>query len=269
MKLLACRPSRRRFLASAGIALLAPSVSVLPAIADGGRDYADEVARGEGFLAGLLDPALDLLPEVAGSNTYWLFHDNYLAAKVLGRSHPKTAAKIRAAIKHYGIARSGKIEILFHENPHPLPLRRYELKEIARIGSKVVKTEVSTDRVFTEFRIYADLLLFAVMAETDQTQARAYFDSAMQMWDGRGFRDAAAKSGDPREPVKYATYKLALALLATKKLGLNPSQRKKIIERLLRQQTGAGGWTTDYDAALRPSGRANVETTSLAILALS
>jgi hypothetical protein len=253
---------------STGVALLAPAASVLPVVADG-REYADAVAHGERFLAGLLDPALDLLPEFAGSDTYWLFHDNYLAAKVLEHTDPKAAAKIRAAMKRYGVTRSGKIEILFHENPHPLPLRRYELKEIARVGNKIIKTEMSTDRVFTEFRLYADLLFFAAMAETDRAHAKSFFDEATQCWDGQGFNDHAAKQNDPRETLKYATYKLALALIAAKKLGLNPPQRKKLTERLLRQQDAAGGWITDYDSQLRPSGRANVETTSLAILALS
>jgi hypothetical protein len=57
------------------------------------------VARGERFLAGLIDPQLALLPEYAGAKTYWLYHDNYLAAKVLRRSKPEIAGRIERAIR--------------------------------------------------------------------------------------------------------------------------------------------------------------------------
>ena len=37
---------------------------------------------------------MNLLPEYRGASVYWLFHDNYLAAKVLNTSHSETARKI-------------------------------------------------------------------------------------------------------------------------------------------------------------------------------
>src|SRR5947199_5434213 len=46
--------------------------------ADG--DLAQRIQRGESFLTNLFDTRLQLLPECRGSSTYWLFHDNYLAA---------------------------------------------------------------------------------------------------------------------------------------------------------------------------------------------
>src|SRR4051812_5803907 len=67
----------------------------------------ESVARGRRFLSKLLDPDLGLLPEYAGAKTYWLYHDNYLAAKVLEDEDPKTAATIRAAIKSHGASKSG------------------------------------------------------------------------------------------------------------------------------------------------------------------
>src|SRR6476469_8851790 len=69
----------------------------------------ESAARGRRFLAKLLDSDLGLLPEYAGAKTYWLYHDNYLAAKVLEDEDPKTSATIRAAIKTHGISESGKI----------------------------------------------------------------------------------------------------------------------------------------------------------------
>ena len=192
---------------------------------------------GQRFLESLFDSELDLLPEFAGAETYWLFHDNYLAAKMLDGSNPQLSARIRAAIRRYGITRSGKIEILFGENPHALPLRHYALKDIVRIGTKRIKTEIVTDRVNADFRLYADLLFFTAIAESDPRHAKKYFDDGMAMWDGRGFADEAAKRPGGDQPVKYATYKLALALLAAKKLGLHPPERSAILDRMLACKT--------------------------------
>src|SRR5262249_8808848 len=81
-------------------------------------------------------------------------------------------------------------------------------------------------------------------------------------WDGVGFKDRAAKGG------KYAVYKVALALLAAEKLKVRPAERKALVGRLLKQQGEDGGWGTDYDQKGGPVGRANVEATALAVLAL-
>ena len=66
----------------------------------------------------------------------------------------------------------------------------------------------------------------------------------------------------------YATYKLALALIAAARLNRHPTIEEKIIERLLAIQRKDGGFVTDFDAKGRPVGETNVETTSLAVLAL-
>ena len=83
------------------------------------------------------------------------------------------------------------------------------------------------------------------------------------MWDGKGFKDRATQAGSV-----YATYKLALALIAAHKLNERPAAIGAILERLLAQQAKDGGWITDYDKTGKPVGVANVETTSLAILAV-
>jgi hypothetical protein len=227
-------------------------------------DRLDRVAaKGREFLANLFDPTVDLLPEFRGSQTYWLFHDNYLAAKVLHKSHPLVAEKITKSLASYSIRKSGKIEILFDEAKEPLPFRHYKLTEVRRIGDKVIKTEIVTDQVLTGWEEYADLLLLATMALSDKSQANERFRQAMQMWDGMGFKDRVVEVQKV-----YATYKLALALIAAKEVGERASAHEAILERLLEQQSEDGGWITDYDRSGKPVGVANVETTSLAVLAL-
>lgn len=225
---------------------------------------ADAMRRGREFLAGLLDPDLGLLPEFRGAKTYWLSHDNYLAAKILARTHPAVTESIMAAIRREGVWESdGKPELLFGETAKVLPFRHYELREVRKIGDKVIRTEAATDRAMAGWESYADLLLIASIAEGSRPAAKDRWDAAMRMWDGKGFADAAFK-----EHRIYATYKLALALLAARRLSPPADFPPVLLHRLLALQTDSGGWITDYDADDKGIGAANVETSCLAILGI-
>jgi hypothetical protein len=223
----------------------------------------DAIQKGQTFLTNLFDLDMDLLPEYRGANVYWLFHDNYLAAKVLAVSHPQTAKRIVAAIHREGVYRSGKIEIIFGEAEKPLPFCEYQLIDVRRAANKLIRTEVVTDRVLDGWEDYADLLLLASIAETNRPAARKHWGAAMQLWDGNGFLDAAA-----RYDHRYATYKLGLALLAASRLSPPAAPPPGLVDRLLSMQDDSGGWITDYDATGKKIGLANVETTCLSILGL-
>ena len=223
----------------------------------------DAIQKGETFLVGLFDTNMDLLPEYRGANVYWLFHDNYLAAKVLASTHPEMAKSIMAAIHREGIYKDGKIELIFREVEKQLPFHQYQLTEVRRTTDKIIRTESVTDRVIVDWYNYADLLLMACIAETNQSVARKYWDAAMRMWDGKGFLDAAA-----RHDHRYSTFKLGLALIAAKHLSPSPALPDGLIDRLLTMQDDSGGWVTDYDATGKKIGLANVETTCHAILGL-
>jgi len=238
------------------VMLSAPGARALP-------NPGGAVQNGCAFLTSLFDADMGLLPEYRGARVYWLFHDNYLAAKVLAGSHPDLAKKITTAIQHEGIHRSGKIELIFGEAERPLPFREYELLDVRRAGNKVIRTEKVSDRVFAGWENYADLLLLAGIAETNPPAARQHWEAAMRMWDGKGFMDAAARSGH-----QYATYKLGLALLASGRLSPPAMPPQELVDRLLAMQDESGGWITDYDATGKRIGLANVETTCLVILGL-
>ncbi len=223
------------------------------------------IIRGRTFLIQRFDERIGLLPEYAGSDVYWLYHDNYLAAKVLASSHPEIARQIETAIRRFGVAESGKIEILFDEARNALPFRHPQLIDVAQIGERTVKTEILTDQRMDGWEAYADLLLFAsrALAESDRPQSLVHFRAALQMWDGQGFRDQAAE-----HLKRYATFKLALAVLVAQRLGSSAELPDTVVEYLLKLQAEDGGWVTDYNADADPIGKRNVETTSLAILAL-
>ncbi len=219
------------------------------------------IVAGRNYLASQLDADLELLPEFPGHNVFWLYHDNYLAAKVLTNSHPEVAKRIRAAIAKQGVTRSGKIELLFGEAE--LPLHRYELRDVARPGGKVIRSEFTTGEIIPDVAEYADLLFFTAVAAKDAAKARTAYDAAMKMWDGSGFRDAVVKKSG-----KYATYKLGLALRAARRFADKSDTLTKIRVKLLQMQNSAGGWITDYKADGTRVGVANVETTCMAILGL-
>ncbi len=167
------------------------------------------------------------------------------------------------AIHGFGVTESRKIEIVFGEAKRPLPFRHYRLVEVQRLGRKIIKTENVTDKEMGGWEGFTDLLLLAALAENDVSKAKQHFQQALQIWDGKGVKDRAAQASDV-----YVTYKLALALIAAHKLNERPEANAAILERLLAQQAKDGGWITDDDRSGKPVGVANVETTSLAILAV-
>ena len=75
---------------------------------EAGNNISQRIQRGEGFLTSLFDTQLQLLPEYRGSSTFWLFHDNYLAAHLLARTRPDLSRQIRSTVQRSGVSRSGK-----------------------------------------------------------------------------------------------------------------------------------------------------------------
>ena len=220
--------------------------------------------RGRQFLADLINKELGMLPEFQGSPVHWISHDNYLAAKTIEKSHPEVTQTIFRSIELEGsVPSDGKMELLFGKNANVLPFRHYDLVVVRRVGENIIKNEVATDRLLTGWEKYVDLLFYASMAESDPAKAQEYWDTAMQYWDGKGFADPVFQ----RQKI-YATYKLGLAAIASKRPSLKATLPHDLIERLMSLQADPGGWITDYDATGKRLGKANVETTCLAILAL-
>jgi hypothetical protein len=168
-----------------------------------------------------------------------------------------------AAIHSEGVYESGRIQAVFGERAESLPFRQHELKDIRRVGDKVIRTEMMTSRPFDGWEKYADLLFLACLTEKNQPEARRYWEAVMRMWDGKGFMDEAA-----RHDHRYATYKLGLALLAARHLSPPAEPPSAAFDRLLTLQDASGGWVTDYDATGKKIGKANVETTCLSILGI-
>jgi hypothetical protein len=65
----------------------------------------------------------------------------------------------------------------------------------------------------------------------------------------------------------YPVYKVALLAILAKKLG-KTNMLADVQNQLRSWQHHIGGWETDRTVNFRPNGVANIETTSLSILAL-
>jgi hypothetical protein len=229
-------------------------------------ELASMIKRGEQFLVNMFDPTIELLPEFPGSKTYWLYHDNYLAAKMLERVDADLAQRIRAKIRSMGVESSGKIEILFGETGQssgPPRFWRFDLSVVKDVGDKVIKTERVTNREMKGWQEYADLLAMRVIGEPGDAEGKESFAKLKEKWDGHGLADPATKAHQ-----LYATYKLALALIASQRMGEKLSFEGDLLSRLKSQQAPSGGWITDYDESGKSHGFANVETTSMVLLAL-
>src|SRR5262245_32020206 len=234
------------------------------ATVDAGNNISRRIQRGESFLTNLFDRRLQLLPEYRGSSTYWLFHDNYLAAHALAKTRPDLSRRIRSTLVQFGVTNSGKIETVFGEARQPLPFRTYVLTNVAVVEGKTIRTELVTTNILKGWDEYADLVLLASLAQARSAPADAHknFDKAVAMWDGDGFKDRATKHNGI-----YATYKLALYLIAADRLKVAAPHRDQVVARLLAMQSPDGGWKTDYKEG-KAVGLANVETTCLSLLAL-
>jgi len=229
------------------------------------RYVAEAAKKGREFLVSLVDADTNLLPEYPGSSVYWLFDDNYLAHKALKESHPEVSRAIEQAILSHGVRRSGKIEILFDEADLPLPFRLFKIVDVRQTGLKTFKTVVREEKVLEGWEVYADLHQYAaiVLADSEPQKARQNLNVAVGMWDRYGFRDRPAKMSQ-----RYVTFKLALHLIAEKKLGTESKIQRAVLKNLLAMQNSEGGWIGEYDSKGNRSGVPTVFTTTLAILAL-
>lgn len=155
-----------------GVLLLSMITAICP-LAAPAPALGEVAAKGTRFLEGLFDAEVSLLPEFAGSSTYWVYHDNYLAAKWLARAGSPLAGKVAAAVRQPGRTNHTKVEILFFENPRPLPFYGHRLVEIRREGSKIIKAEWTLPGALKGWEEYADLRFWAAIAESKSHPERA------------------------------------------------------------------------------------------------
>lgn len=131
------------------------------------------------------------------------------------------------------------------------------------------------NQIINDWYNYADLLVYKALnylLDGKLKETMGIYEKLMGMWDNWGFKDIIAlKSGS------YGTYKTALGLLLSKKLG---KIDKKITEKyqediekmkkvILSLQDEKGGIVTDYvvkEGKVIPTGDSNTETSSIVVI---
>jgi hypothetical protein len=92
---------RRDFLQRTALLILADRLGRrVHAASDSNDGFLAAASKDREFLVNFLDPTLGLLPEYRRAKVYWLYHDNYVAAKTLRASHPQLSGRIEKAIKY-------------------------------------------------------------------------------------------------------------------------------------------------------------------------
>jgi len=223
---------------------------------------------------------------VYAPNTYWLVSDNLWAWKALKMAN---ASGISNAVKAGAVAEKIRTKLVSLANNYSLPkdadglpisnahevvlgntvLPPYRSETNCTLyrNDYILNTTVRNGTIISNWSQYADFLVCAALSYHQQNNGSVaidYFELAKTMWDEKGINDKATK-----DVQRYATYKLALLLYASKILERELVFESELINRIwsLQNETN-GGIVTDYFADGTPCGDANTETTSIVIIAM-
>ena len=236
------------------------------------------LAKGYAYLEYNLNPDLNLICESADDpntmlqRTYWLINDNFLASLALKPYNPDLSARILAAIEKYGY-RQHYLGVLNNDSRiDPVLALDLNPEIIEENGEYVIKAERLTDNRMEDYAEYFDKLCYKTLWHYNRAQhqeAADLFSQALEIWDGKGFKDKAFKPESG-----YCNYKLALFYITAKTLDRLDSVtfQETLLSTIHGLQAANGGFHTFYSfdnqGQLEVKGSTNTETTSLVLLAL-
>jgi hypothetical protein len=250
------------------------------AVEDYSRQVASSLSDAVQYLIGVgsFDGALRLIPETPGSNTYWLYSDNYLAALALqqyGRGNATItsyANYISRSLTSYAILDNLTDAVNQYMALNASVPCTFDSSQNYTIGSvnaaKIMATFNNGTGTLSENQ-YADIAFLSSVClyrQGNTDGAIASYDTGRAMFDGFGLNDSVFANPGPDQG-QYQTFKLALYVYASALL--HQTVNASAVSILLSMQAPGGGFYTGYDASLSHEGTStNTETTSLAILAL-
>jgi len=205
------------------------------------------------------------------SGIYWLYSDNYLAQQAL-QSVSANNVSIAAMVSSI----NQMMLRYLHGQPNPcnqymilttglFPFDSAKDYTFGRVDGAVIKSTVNNQTGTLSPLSYADVAFLQAIAyyrNGESQNALTVYRYGLTKWDGLGFKDSAYSG-------TYATYKLALYILASKTLGqaVNNSMITELFNLQLHTGIDKGGFATSYTGNGKPVSGTNTETTSLAILA--
>jgi hypothetical protein len=237
------------------------------------------VKMAEDYLVGQYNPTVGLLSEQSGSSTYWLYSDNYLAVLAMqaaNGSSPSTQAmlaqNVSSTLHRYIDEIPGALNQYMVLTSNSSDFNAPSSYQVATVGGASIKIALNNGSGTLSLDNYADIAFLEALYynRTGQNvEAACLFDTGANMYNGVGINDSVYSDPASSSYHQYQTYKLALYLLAGKTLGQSvPPSVEAVLLKM--QDNTTGGFYTGYDSSYSPAGTTeNVETTSLAILALT
>ncbi|MBC7091139.1 MAG: hypothetical protein H5T50_04430 [Nitrososphaeria archaeon] len=246
--------------------------------------FAQRLSRAAEYIVNRYDPRIGLVSESedTGSNvpdntpcyrTFWIYSDNLWASKALEPYNYFIARNISKTISPY-IRVFGKPNLFEVVLGEKITSIRYDRKVFC-VGKFTFDSENYTiwvDRhhegdggIFHDAEEYADLCLYLALnhyLHGDKENATRLVRVAESMWNGYGFLDKAAK-----ECGLYQNYKLGLYLFTVKALDCNSTIYDEVEKVAWSYQKENGGIATQSYLNGTIYGTANVETTSILLLA--
>ncbi len=231
-------------------------------------DLRENIYMGANFLLDRFDENDGLLR--ASSSTEadicYINTDNFLAVRALKAAGVEDSriGIIENTINILGNPPHGVIEII-DGNVMPWPPHGSKTDPI----TSTIKTESRpfTEGTMNDWTDYTDLTLWGALNSINQgdiREAMKRYQLAMAKYTRFGFADIVQTSD--REG-RFTTYKLPLAIMVGDLLNVAPNT--EMVDLLLSMQNSDGGFVSLSTPENGPIGDANVETTSLSMLALT
>lgn len=240
--------------------------------------YGPNIFRAQQYLLSRLNPSLGLIYESddpgvhwltseypsfhwSYNETYWLYSDNLFAYLALEQDYPQVSSEINASIGRYHEPPSGVFEVVAGDRIQ-LPLHAAEDYIVTQNAGYVImiRRHNATALAFN----WLDLWMYEALEydlQGNYASAAFLLRRTEAMWRGNGFWEWTAFITHT-----FSNHKLALFLFTARALGITVSEEDAMLQHLWSMQTADGGITSLSDAAGRPIGSANTETTALTLL---
>jgi len=226
---------------------------------------AQEIRSACSYLESNYENSTGLVRETPTLDRFFLYSDNYLAARVLssGCDNPGLAESINRTLSRYDASRFPNQYMAFDcRGPF------FGGSEDYRVSGDVWTT-VNNQSGTPLNDGYADIAFlrayYYVECANNPPAAIAAFDAGASEYVGVGFDDAPFLVG--QSAGVYQTYKLALYVYTAELLN-QTAPLGALVSMARMQNSTTGGFYTGYDANLTPVGTTNTETTCLSIMAL-
>lgn len=256
---------------------LTPTPTVTPTPTPTSTTPSQITVNANKYLISVYNSTLNLIPETATNNVYYITSDNLLAYFALQDYSSDVSNSIKNTIADYastyGLPKDSNGLPIDYKHETVLgdslisSLRTTNTYSIVN-GSGTIMAEVNNGSgVMSDWQNYSDLVAYMGLSYYNQGNIQGAineYNTMMSMWNGHGFVDNTNVNATVKT---YDTYKLALAIILAKDCGIPTNA--EMISIISNMQDGNGGIHTQYtyDTNLTVVGSVNTETTALVAIA--